>query len=316
MRLTSLRLACCALLGAALSLTAQTGRLPTCDTKPAPVVSPIVIPIYRYTDLIFVKVCVGNREVDYLLDSGASFSAIDYSLGKRIGLRFEDKTFGVGGTGANVATGYVVQKGTIRLAGTTIEDAITAAIDLHPTAKRAWHVLDGILGYDFIRQHVVAIDYGRHELRLYNPKTFRYAGKGVTIPVKLDGRVPYVDLDIKLIDGDSLRGSFLVDAGSNLGVTLSKPFIDAHAVRNRVGNVVRPAGVAGVGGVAQRVNGRLAGVFLMGIELPNADVTLFGDSATALDEKGRAGSIGGRVLEKYVVYFDYQNKRMILEPPG
>ena len=41
-----------------------------------------------------------------------------------------------------------------------------------------------------------------------------------------------------------------------------------------------------------------------------------GEFSHALDEKGRAGSIGGRVLEKFVVYFDYQNKRMILEPPN
>jgi hypothetical protein len=67
--------------------------------------------------------------------------------------------------------------------------------------------------------------------------------------------------------------------------------------------------------VAQRVNGRFAGISVMGMELPNADVALFGDSTTALDEKGKAGSIGARILSKYVVYFDYQGKRMIFESP-
>jgi hypothetical protein len=300
---------------AAAPLAAQTGRLPTCDTPPMPAVSPIVIPIYRYADLNFVKVCVGERELDFILDTGASFTGIDYSLGKRIGLYFGDSTFGVGGTGPNVARGYLVQKGSIRVAGTSITDPIRYAVDLHPTAKYSWHVLDGVLGYDFIRQHVVAIDYPKHELRFYNPKTFRFSGKGVVVPITIEDRVPYVDLNIKLIDGDSLRGRFLVDAGSTLGISLSAPFVEAHAVRNRVGNVVRPSGVSGVGGVAQRVNGRLAGISVMGMDLPNTDVTIFGDSATALKEKDKAGAIGARILSKYVVYFDYRGKRMILEPP-
>jgi hypothetical protein len=300
---------------AAAPLAAQTGRLPTCDTPPVPAVSPIVIPIYRYADLNFVKICVGDRELDFILDTGASFTGIDYSLGKRIGLYFSDTTFGVGGTGPNVAKGYLVQKGSIRVAGTTITDPIRYAVDLHPTAKYSWHVLDGVLGYDFIRQHVVAIDYPKHEIRFYNQKTFRFSGKGVVVPLTIEDRVPYINLDIKLIDGDSLRGKFLVDAGSTLGISLSSPFINAHSVRNRVGNVVKPSGVAGVGGVAQRVNGRFAGISVMGMELPNADVALFGDSTTALDEKGKAGSIGARILSKYVVYFDYQGKRMIFESP-
>jgi hypothetical protein len=41
---------------------------------------------------------------------------------------------------------------------------------------------DGIIGYDFLNQFVIEIDYLNKFMNLYNPRAYAYAGKEKAIP--------------------------------------------------------------------------------------------------------------------------------------
>ena len=90
-----------------------------------------------------------------------------------------------------------------------------SAIDLSRLPRLEGHRIDGILGYDFISRYVVAIDYARHELRIYDQPAFHYDGPGVSVPVTLINRFPHIDADVKLADGETIRGRMVIDVGSN-----------------------------------------------------------------------------------------------------
>ena len=75
--------------------------------------------------------------------------------------------------------------------------------------------MDGILGYDFIRRFVVAIDFVKQELRLYDARSFKYDGPGESIPVTFSGNHPHVDAEVRLADGATIKGRMPYQAPEN-----------------------------------------------------------------------------------------------------
>ena len=192
---------------------------------------------------------------------------------------------------------------------------VQSAVDLSRLPPIEGHRIDGIIGDDFISRFVVAIDYERHELRVYDRGGFRYDGAGVSVPVTLVNAFPYIDADLTLADGETVRGRMVIDVGSNWSVSLTKPFVDEHRLRQRVGPTIRRTGGGGVGGATTSDIGRVATLTIGGVELSRPLVSLFGDSAGVMSRSNSGeGNIGGAILRRFTVYLDYHAKRMIFEP--
>jgi hypothetical protein len=175
--------------------------------------------------------------------------------------------------------------------------------------------MDGILGYDFIARFVVAIDYVKQELRLYDAHTFRYEGPGTSIPITFSGNHPHVDAEVRLDDGATLKGRMVVDVGSSGSLALTKPFVDQNRLRDRVGPTIHRRAGGGVGGPVTADIGRVAALKLGAVEVARPITSLQGDSAGVMSGNGDwIGNIGGEILRRFTVFLDYANKRMILEP--
>src|SRR5258708_539660 len=70
--------------------------------------------------------------------------------------------------------------------------------------------------------YVVELDFEKQTMRLYEPKSFRYEGRGTALPFSLVQRIPFVDLEVSLPNGKSVRGGFLLDSGGNMVVHIHK----------------------------------------------------------------------------------------------
>jgi hypothetical protein len=133
--------------------------------------------------------------------------------------------------------------------------------------------------------------------------------------VTLINRFPHIDADVKLADGETIRGRMVIDVGSTGSLSLTKAFVDKNRLRQRVGPTVRRTGGGGVGGATTSDMGRVESLSIGGIELARPLVNLFGDSAGALSVSSSwEGNIGGAILRRFTVFLDYQDKRMIFEP--
>ena len=275
---------------------------------------PTTIPIEVWSNHIYVKVCISDRELEFILDTGAGVTSLDLNTAKQLGVGL-GQTFTVGGAGPGRVAGARVNVATVTLVGTSIAQSVASAIDLSSIPAREGHRMDGILGDDFIGRHVLALDYEHSELRVYDRDAFTYSGSGVSVPVTLINLFPHIDADFRLADGATLRARCVIDVGSGGSLSLTKPFVDEHHLLDRVGPTIRRTGGGGVGGSATSDIGRLASMSIGGIELARPLVNLFGDSAGTLSRSvSWQGNIGGAILRRFTVYIDYQRKRMIFEP--
>ena len=283
-------------------------------TTAAATALPATIPIDVWNNHAYVKICIAGRELDFILDTGAGNTAIDLNTARLLDLSL-DHSLAVGGAGAGTVSGARVRGASVTLAGTSITQPVALAIDLARLPPREGHRMDGILGDDFIERYVVAIDYVRHELRLYDRDSFRYDGPGVSMPLTLVNRFPHIDAAVKLADGETVTGRFVIDVGSSAALSLTKPFVDEHRLRERVGPTVRRSSSGGIGGMTTTEFGRLPSLSIGNADLSRPIVQLYGDSAGVFSRRGSwVGNIGGQILRRFTVLLDYKGKRMIFEP--
>ena len=285
-----------------------------CEVAPAAAASPAVVPIEVTNDHVFVRVCAAGRPLDFILDTGAPNSFFDLGTARELGIRL-GASFTARGAGAGTVAGARLDRTSVALAATGLEHPVAAAIDFSGITPREGRRLHGVLGYDFVARFVVTIDYARGELRLHDRRAFRHDGPGVAVPVTLEGNYPYVDAAIVLADGGTVEGRLLVDVGASQALSLGKPVVDRHRLRERVGPLARRRGGSGVGGATAHDVGRVAALRLGGLEVRSPVVHLHGDSAGVFTERASyVGSIGGDLLRRYIVHLDYARRRILFEP--
>ena len=139
---------------------------------------------FIYADgLIWLKAeCVGRKEpLHFILDSGASVSAIDLRMAHACGVRLDDRQSITGVSGRSTA--YVVKGLQVEVGGAALTNPILA-LDLGAISERCHRPVDGILGVDFFRKYAVRIDFNAEKIWLLKDSDVKSAN-GVALPIKM-----------------------------------------------------------------------------------------------------------------------------------
>jgi hypothetical protein len=163
---------------------------------------------FEYRDgLIWVQVQMREspRPLNFLLDSGAGVSVINLPTLQRIG-RLRGRRISVRGV-SSTTTGYWPQRLTA-IEGTLPLAKDFLAVDLSDLSRACKRTVDGLVGSDFFRSHVVQIDFAAKRIRLLGstetpaPSPNRVElpletqGAALCVPIRINnGGVQWVRLD-------------------------------------------------------------------------------------------------------------------------
>lgn len=270
------------------------------------------IPFELVDNLIYVQTRVNDSvPLWFILDTGASASILNERVAKELGLRAGRRERGTG-TGGAIEVG-MIDHVSLSLPGVTVTDQTIGAFPLDTFAPVAARSVGGIIGYDFIKEFVVEIDYSRRVINLYDPKTFSYRGAGQLIPLRI-ARTPFIDAKL-LIEGHApIVGSFEVDTGSDSAVSLNSPFVKKNRLLSVIRSTVETPEDEELGGKSRSFVGRVKGFQVGKFVLENPVVLLSEDTEGAMADEGNAGPIGNQVFSRFKVTIDYSRSRMYLEP--
>ena len=270
---------------------------------------------YEYASRhVWVRASVnGGPPADFVYDTGASISVIDSAYAAQIGLKTEGRQQGQGAGATGSAAFAVLQSLEVEAAdgdGVEVKDARVAVLNVNQfLAPYFWRDCAGIVGFDVINHFVNEIDFDRHVITLYDPKTFTYAGKGTAVPMTLAGHTPVVKMRL---DG-TCEGDFRVDVGSGSTVDLHTPFVKKHDLTAKAGRGVDVMG-GGFGGTFTTRIVRMQKLELGPFAWSEPLVSLSQATAGAFTSEDYAGNIGTRILERFKVTLDYERRQMWLEP--
>lgn len=255
----------------------------------------------------------GSGDLGMILDTGADPSGID--LGLALEQQAVDTT--ISGEAEGVGTGRTsIYPATLRdlaVGDLTVDSLPALAFDLSALSRRFGRPLHGVLGYSFLRDRVVQVDYAAGVVRVCT-------GPG---PMPLATGIPQVRIPLRLAEGDVIplidvihvngrRTTVSLDTGSSLGLELF-----ADAVRELRLEAARDGGradsVFGVRGGAERLVGRVDSLRIGGIPLPPEPVSF---SSREGGSQERRGNLGNRALAGLVLTLDYRQGWIVLERPA
>ena len=252
----------------------------------------------------------GSAPLWFTLDTGAAASVINTRRARELGLQ-------VSGSGRAQGAGGTVESSrlsgiTFSLPGMELKNLTVMSIPLDSLEASAGRSMDVILGAELFQRYVVEVDYAARFVTLYDPQQYVYNGAGESLPLKFSNNHPYVRGKIVVPGLQPIEGDFVIDAGSNFGITLVPAFIKARMLMEHVPKTVQTK-ARGVGGEFPLSIGRVESLELGRFKLKQP-ITAFPQTGGFFAREGAAGNIGGLILRRFKVIFDYSRKRMILEP--
>ncbi|MFQ5793912.1 MAG: aspartyl protease family protein [Candidatus Bipolaricaulia bacterium] len=272
------------------------------------------IPLELNNNHIYLQVQINNSEpLGFILDTGAAASVIDTRRAEALDLELQGELEGRGaGEGS---TNVAIAKGvSFQLPGVELFDQTIAVISLESFESHEGRTIDGILGYDFISRFVVEIDYAAELIHLYDPQGYEYAGSGESLPITLEGNVPLLYAKVVQSERDPIDGKFLIDTGAGGTLGLNKPFIETHELLKSSQKTIQALFGMGVGGETKHHVGRLNNLQLGQFVIEDPVIGFSQDAKGALANPDLAGLLGGEILRRFRVIFDYARQQMILEP--
>lgn len=246
----------------------------------------------------------------FLLDTGGGGSSVDRELANSLGLKMDRGQASVSGNAA-LEVG-VIPEATIKVGDSLLSGRLLAT-PLSPLEPIFGRRLDGILGGNFMMQHVVELDFEDNVMRLHDPSGFRYKGRGAELPFSIVNGIPFVELHISLPNGKSASGAFLIDTGGNMTVHVHRQVAVDRGLLNAL-TTLPETGYGIGGGATNRVAARGSVLSLGPYRFKQPIVVFTEDTAGLRSNPASIGLVGMEVLRRFRVYFDYPRSRMYLEP--
>jgi predicted aspartyl protease len=262
-----------------------------------------------FAEHVYVAVRIGATTVDFVLDTGASGIVVDANVARLIGLQLYGQHSHVVAGRSTFARSVVPE---LHAGALTMRDIVVGVVPLGWTGKRGGRI-GGLLGFDFLAQLGVTIDYEHHRVTAVPGSTFvAPAGpQTVALAARFGRGIPLVTV--------SFDGAVAERVGLDTGGSGSFLMFDYFTRRNP--NVLRDddGGIYADGPQQIGVGGAFATkpAFVHTLELGTLHVpSVLGYRVTSERSYTQEldGVIGDKVLRWFTVGFDYAHERVYLTP--
>ncbi len=267
----------------------------------------VTIPFDLINNHIYIDARVNGRPLRVMLDTGG-LNVLTPPTTEALGLKSEG-SFQARGTGEKSASFGLTRVNEVQIGDATVINQTFYVLPLQDLDKVEGVPLAGLVGFEVFRRFVVRIDYAQRQLTLMLPEAFQAPAGATAVPFTFDEQTPQVEGKI-----DGIAGKFTIDTGSRSSLSLHRTFAEKHGLVDKPGKKIEALAGWGVGGGGRGLVSRAGLLELGGVRVP-APV-----SSIALQERGAfsdpylAGNVGGGVLRRFTVTFDYQKQQIWFEP--
>lgn len=265
------------------------------------------VPFDLVNNHIFVDGYVDGKPARFMVDTGG-VNLLTPAASKRLGLVGEGK-LAAGGAGEKKTDMAFARGKQLRVGTATQANPVFYVVDLGSLSQVEGVPLDGLVGYEMFRRFGVQIDYAKRQLTFSDPKKFTPPPGATVLSFDLNGSIPIIS---GVLDGMPVRLS--VDTGSRDTLTMSSPFVRAHDLARKYAATHEAVIGWGVGGGVRGLPVRYGTLTLGNLHIDGIAGNLFTGDKGGFTDPDLAGNLGGGVLRRFTVAFDYANRKMYLAP--
>ena len=266
------------------------------------------VPFELANNHIYVKVKLNGKGPFTLLCDTGGANILSPPLANELGLKPVGALQGRG-VGEKSEDVGLVKVDKLQVGDVSLSNQLFAAYPMQTFAEVEGLPIPGLVGYEIFKRFVVTIDYEHSLLTLTVPSAYEYKGDGTVLPFKFNYHIPQVEGEI-----DGLKGAFDIDTGSRASLSLLAPFVEKNGLKARYAPKVEGVTGWGVGGPARSQITRAKELRLgsLVVKEPVTEISL--QSKGAFTDPYIAGNVGGGVLKKFNITFDYGHQRLIFKP--
>ncbi len=275
--------------------------------------APIEVPFEFVANQIIVQVKIaGKGPYSMLLDTDTDPSAIDIATARELGLGLDSRRFPASGGGTEANLVQLTRLPTVELGGLIAKDVSAGAIELTKLAAKLERPIHGVLGYSFLRDRIIQIDYPNSKIRFFTE--FPYAGiqyqpntvNKIAMPFRYDDGVL---IDSVFINGQKLKAT--LDTGSSGTFSLTPEAVAILGLDEDAQNAAVEKSV-GYNGEYESKSGLLKSVRIGRLSLDSAPAA-FWAAGTGHDKKKFQVNIGNGFFKDYLLTFDFHGKMVVFE---
>ena len=269
------------------------------------------IPVQIVNNHIYGEAKVnGKGPFVFIFDTGGH-DILTPPVAKQLGLKVEGKLPGTG-AGEGVMEGGFANGLEFSVGAATVKNQLAIVFPLDRLGDIEGVPMPGMVGYETFRRFVTRIDYGASTLSLIDPAKFDPKDAGTPVKFVFNEHVPEV---IGTIEG--IPAKFDIDTGSRSELTITKPFAETNKLRVTHAKGVDAVEGWGVGGPSTGYITRIKDMTIGEVKIGPVVGSLADQDKGAFAGSDYSANVGGGVLKRFVVTFDYNNRVMYLKPrPG
>lgn len=171
--------------------------------------------------------------------------------------------------------------------------------------------IHGIIGSDVFNSFMVKLNYLSSRMTLYNPEE-KIRKRGDRIPIQLIDEKPYVNVLVSSEDGTKDSLLLLIDSGAGhaFSLDLTDDQKRIHPAKTIEGNLGK-----GLSGSIYGLIGRLPEIQLGEFSIKKVVVAfpMYEDISVRSIMTERSGSVGGELLKRFHLLFDYSRQEIYLK---
>jgi hypothetical protein len=267
------------------------------------------VPVELHENHVYIDVMLnGKGPYHFIFDTGGA-NIVDPAVAKEIG------AFGSGslqGSGVGSQTeGFSFGKvAKLQVGDAVLTDQLFA---IAPTRMgfgvSVGRPVDGLIGWEVLARFVSTFDYAGKSVTLSLPGAAPAAAGAHVVPFVFYGTQPQIACTI-----DGIPSECTIDTGARDTITFMTPFTAAHP--QIVPATLSAPGINGfgIGGPAIGRLGRIASIGIDDFTLPNLVADYSSQTQGALAAPFVGANIGGNLLRRFTVTFDYNSGTMALVP--
>lgn len=276
-----------------------------CSAAAATQFQSATVPFSFEDNRIFVQCRInGQGPYAFVIDTGSGDLTIDRALAHRLDLHGEHAGT-LGGAGSHTVSYSTAFVTSLSVGSALASNQQATILDLSPIREGiGLRRLDGIIGYSMLRHYAVQVDMDQHVLTLSRER-LALPPDAISVPFTLDSGFVFVQAGIQ-----GLPGRILIDTGDRSSLTLFGPFAKEHGMYGRFGGVRDVLTGFGVGGPVYGDVFALPQLDVLGSRLTGVTTRASRQSGGAFASKIAAASVGGGVLRRFNVVYDYPNRTL------
>ena len=276
--------------------------------------APVEVPFEFVHNQIVVQVKIaGKGPLNMLVDTDTDPSAIDEKTARELGLSIGSSGARASGSGTEVNTTYPTILPTVELGAITAKQVAAATIDMSKISARIERPIAGVLGFSFLKDRIIQIDYGNLKLRFFvespYPRIQMAPNTVNTIAMNFRREEGDVIVDSVFVNNEKMRAT--LDTGSSGSFSLTPEAVALLGLEDDAAEGKSETSV-GYNGQYERKNGILKSIRLGRYSAEGVPASFF-PPKTGHDNRRWQVNIGNAFFQDFVMTFDFKDKIVVFE---